>query len=64
MGGSGTIIDLAGRAWASLGARGPARHCPLANPGRAGTIPIRVGPNRARAGTARPFGHLYSPLPR
>jgi hypothetical protein len=64
MGGSGTIIDLAGRAWASLGARGSARHGSLTNPGRAGTIPIRVGPNRARAGTSHPFEHLYSPLPR
>jgi hypothetical protein len=52
-----TIIDLAGRAWASLGARGPARHGPLANPGRAGMVLIRDGPSRARAGLARP-AHL------
>jgi hypothetical protein len=57
VGQSGTIIKLAGRAWASLGARGPARHGPLANPGRADTVLIRAGPSRARAGTARP-AHL------
>jgi hypothetical protein len=48
-----TIIKLAGRAWASLGARGPAQHGPLANPGRAGTVLICVGPSRARVGPAR-----------
>jgi hypothetical protein len=41
-----------GHAWASLGARGPARHDPIANP-----IPIRVEPSRARAGSAQP-AHL------
>jgi hypothetical protein len=46
-----TIINLAGHAWASLGARGPARHDPLTNPGR-------HGPNLCRAGMAHPFGHL------
>jgi hypothetical protein len=53
----GTIINLEGHAWASLGACGPARHDPLANMGQAGTILIRVGPSRARAGPARP-AHL------
>jgi hypothetical protein len=43
-----TVINLASRVWASLGARGPARHGPLANPGRAGTVPIRVGLSHAR----------------
>jgi hypothetical protein len=57
MGRPDTIINLAGRAWASLGARGPARHDPLANSGRAGTVLIRFGPSRAD--TTRPFGHLY-----
>jgi hypothetical protein len=38
------IINLAGRAWASLGARGPAQHGP--------------NPCSGRADTARPFGHL------
>jgi hypothetical protein len=52
-----TIINLAGRAWASLGARGLARYDPLANPDRAGTILIRAGTSRARAGPARPV-HL------
>jgi hypothetical protein len=52
-----TIINLAGRAWASLGARGPAQHDPLANPGWVGTVLIRPGPSRARAGPARP-AHL------
>jgi hypothetical protein len=50
----GTIINLAGCACASLRACGPARHDPLANPGRTGTILIRVRPSRARAGPARP----------
>lgn len=54
---SDTIINLSGRVWASLGARGPARHG-LANPGRAGTIPIRAGSSRARSGTVHPFGYL------
>jgi hypothetical protein len=52
-----TIINPAGRAWASLEAHGPARHDPLANPSRADTITIRAGSNRARAGLARP-AHL------
>ena len=62
MGRPGTIINLAGRAWASRGARGLAQHDPLANPGRAGMVLIRVGPSRARAGPTRP-AHLdiYSP---
>jgi hypothetical protein len=47
MGRPDTIINLAGRAWASLGARGPALHGPLANPGQADTVLIRVGPSRA-----------------
>jgi hypothetical protein len=54
MGRPGTIINLAGRAWASLEARGLARYAPLANLGRAGTILIRAGPSRARARPARP----------
>jgi hypothetical protein len=53
-----TIINLAGRAWASLGARGLARHDPLANPGRADTVLIRAEPSLAQAGTARSFRHL------
>jgi hypothetical protein len=40
-----------------IGARGPARHDPLANPGRAGTVLIHVGSSRTRAGPARP-AHL------
>jgi hypothetical protein len=31
---AGMVINLAGRAWASLGVRRPARHDPLANPTR------------------------------
>jgi hypothetical protein len=46
-----------GRAWASLGDHGSARHDPLANPGRADTVPIRVEPSRDRAGLAQ-LAHL------
>jgi hypothetical protein len=52
--GPGTIINLAGCAWASLGARGPARHDPLANPDRASTVLIRARPSHARARPAQP----------
>lgn len=38
MGRPGTIINLMGRDWASLGAHGAAQHDPLANPGRPDTI--------------------------
>jgi hypothetical protein len=62
VGRAGMIINLAGLVWASLGARGPARHGPLTNPGRASTVLIRAGPSRAWVGTARPFGHLC-PMP-
>jgi hypothetical protein len=55
---SDTIINLSGRVWASFGARGPARHGPLANPGRAGMIPIRARSSHARPGTVHPFGYL------
>jgi hypothetical protein len=48
------IINLVGRAWVLLGTRGLARHDPLANPGRAGTVLIRAGPSRARAEPTRP----------
>jgi hypothetical protein len=51
------VINLASRVWASLGAHGPARYGPLANPGQAGTVPIRVGPSRTRPGPAE-FAHL------
>jgi hypothetical protein len=62
MGRPDTIIKLVGRAWASLEDRGPAWHGPLANPGQAGTVLIRAGPSRARAGPAR-LAHLniYTP---
>jgi hypothetical protein len=43
-----------GRAWASLGARGPARHNPLANPGRTDTVPVGEG-------ILRPGGGMHPP---
>jgi hypothetical protein len=52
-----TIINLAGHVWASLRARGLARHDPLANLGQAGMVLIRAESSRARAGPARP-AHL------
>jgi hypothetical protein len=48
-----TVINILGRVWASHVARGPARHDPLAHPGRIDMVPIRVGSSRARAGPAR-----------
>jgi hypothetical protein len=43
------VINLVGYAWALLGARGPARHDPLANPVWIGTVPIHTWSTYARA---------------
>jgi hypothetical protein len=50
---SGTIINIAGYACASLVARGPARHGPLAHPDRASTVSIRAELSCTRTGPAR-----------
>jgi hypothetical protein len=39
----GTIINMSGRAWASLMARGPAWPDPLTHLGRVGTVLIHAG---------------------